>query len=242
MRILAAGLLVSSWILAGAVWAGPIVQVKGGQTTLTLSDEFVDLLDGCEIRRIKPTVVKPGGELLRFTVAGGVIDFDGMVGELDHKGGISISCYGGSTEVSLRNFTVDTMGDTPVITAMAAVDGSLQERLSLFVPTGEPEVTLSNWNRLKLGKVELLLAEEAAMFLNTHLGIPTPLEGPIGEADSKINLRLDDKDRDEDNDDDEEFEDDSKDKKDKVKKDKDEEEEEEEDEDEEEEEEEDEED
>ena len=216
MRMLTAGLLVSSWVLAGAAWAGPLAQVKGGQTTLRLSADFTEMLDSCETKRIKPAVVKPGGEILRFTIAGGVIDLGSMEGELDHKGGIAISCYGGDPVVSLHNFKVDTTGDTPVITAMAAVNGSFEGRVPLFVPTGDPDVSVSNWNRLNLGKVELLLTDDAATLLNESLGtmIPVPLEEPIGEADSKVNLRLDG------NDDDDE-EESGDDKKEKVKKDKD---------------------
>ena len=220
MRLLTAGLLFSSWILASAGWAEPIVQVKGGQTTLTLSASFMEWMDSCETKRIKPAVVKPGGELLRFTIAGGVIDLGSMAGELDHKGGIAISCYGGEPVVALHNLKVDTTGDTPVITAMAVVDGNIEGRLPVFVPTGEPDVTLSNWNRLTLGKVELLLTDDAVNLLNSKLGtmIPLPFEEPIGEADSKVNLRLDGSD---DDDDEDESGDAKKDKKEKVKKDKD---------------------
>ncbi len=212
MRMVTVESLFLSWLIAGAAWAAPTAQIKGGQTTLNVSSELTGLLEGCEIRRIKPAVVKPGGEIIRFTVAGGVIDLVETTGEIDHKGGIALSCYGGESIVSLHNLTAETIGEEPVITAMIAVNGSLYGRMPLFMLNGKPEVKISNWNRLGLSGVELTLIPEAAEFLNDQLGTVLPDGQTVGEFRARLNLRLGDDDGDEDEKEEEVEEEKSKDK------------------------------
>ena len=191
MKILIVGIFFTLWSLAGSVWASPTLQVKGGQSTLAFSEEFLESIEPCDIARIKPGVMKQKGTQIRFPLAGGAIDLETFDGTVAHNGGFTISCFEGSSVVSLSNFTLNTIGGPPVITAIAVVDGTLQDQILAFVPGEEHLIEISsNGKNVYLRKVDLLLTEDAAALLNMKLDTMLFFEGQlIGEVKTKMKLR-----------------------------------------------------
>ena len=191
MKTLVVGIFFTLWSLAGSVWASPTLQVKGGQSTLAFSDDFLAALEPCDIASIKPGVTKQQGTQMRFPLAGGAIDLETGRGIVAHNGGLAISCFEGSNVVSLSNFTLNTTGVTPAITAIAVGDGNLLDQILAFVPGEEHLIEISaNGKNVYLRKVDLLLTGEAAGLLNTELGTTLFFEGQlIGEVKTRMKLR-----------------------------------------------------
>ena len=177
-------------IIAGAAVAGPVVQIKGGMTTIILDSNLMLWLDMCEVERIKPAVHRPDGSRWRFMVSGGVIDAGSYAGELEHKGGLSISCGAEPARtVSIQNLRVENTTELPVITGVVVVDDEPLIRQPLFTPSGnEIETSVSNGGVIRLSGVDLALTEYAASLLNSLLGSAYIAGDTIGEAISRIKV------------------------------------------------------
>ncbi len=207
MRSLPTALLLVLGLASATSLAAPTAQIKGGQSSIIPSAEVIDALGGCVLERVKPGTVKPDGDRLRFPVAGGALDLEGLVGEIDLKGGINLSCFEQAKVVSLQNFRVETVRNevlvepvdgspeaetATVITALTGVDGNLTGRIDLFVPAGADLEVIVAGSRVQVRKANLMLTEEAATFLTEELGIATLVEGMVfGESFTRLNLRLD---------------------------------------------------
>ena len=46
-------------LVSGSLLAAPVVQIKGGMTTLILNEDTLGLLENCDVERIKPAVQRP---------------------------------------------------------------------------------------------------------------------------------------------------------------------------------------
>jgi hypothetical protein len=212
-RIIAVTLSVLA--LAGAAFASPLLQVKNGKTTIEFNDAFAGALGDCEVTRIKQGNLKPDGSRLRLPVSGGALDPDAVVGEVQHGGGVSVHCpfLGDGPVVALQNFTIDLLGDAPVITGLVTVSTGSEPvqrgRLPLFALGGEG---LTIDVKGKARKVEVSGAElsltDATSALLAELGIVVDAGTAIGEAESRFTLRKADKAGDDDDDDDDDDEDD----------------------------------
>ncbi|MEH6608564.1 MAG: hypothetical protein V7696_04275 [Halioglobus sp.] len=190
MKNLLTCFIAAASIMAGAVTAGPVVQIKGGMTTIILDSGLMLWLDLCEVERIKPAVHRPDGSRWGFMVSGGVIDIDLYAGELEHRGGVSISC-GADPErtVSIQNLRVEYIAELPVITGVVVVDDEPLIRQPLFTPSGnEIETSVSNGGVIRLSGVDLELTDYAASLLNSLLGSAYIAGDPIGEAISRIKV------------------------------------------------------
>jgi len=202
------GIMVGVFALAASASAAPTAQLQGGQTSVLLAPDFQELLTECQLERIKPGNIKPGGKRLRFPVSSGAVDLDTLMGEAEHRGGFSIACFGGETVVSFQNLRIENIAElpqdpeveevepvTPVITALAAIDGGLQGRLSLFLPGGDEfAISMSGGGQIRMTNAELRLATAAAELLNLTLG--TSLLGGeesdlVGTASSRMMVRKD---------------------------------------------------
>ena len=194
MKRLSQILLISAGLFAFAAQGAPTVQIKGGQTSIGISEEMLLELDGCEINRVKPGVIKPGVERIRFPVSGGALDLEFLEGEVEHRGGINIYCATVEDQVTLENFRIDAIKDEedevrPMITALASLNDSVIGRIDLAAPGGDEFEVLTNGNTVQLRKVSLRLAEQAREFLKIALDLDLPENLLVGEANSRINVR-----------------------------------------------------
>jgi len=191
-RFLASVLFVTAF-MAGAVSASPLQQIKGGVTTLEVSDAMAEALADSQLDRIKPAGMRPGEQLMRFGVSSGVLDPDTLVGEISHKGGIALSCpaLGTDTVLEMQNFVVDLLGETPVVTGVVNVDDEVLGRLPLFIPGGDEFEVLQVGGFIKLRKADLTLTEEAAALLLDTCAIDFGTEAIVGRTWTKAQLRDD---------------------------------------------------
>lgn len=197
--------MMKNWIQAvalglcavtGLANASPLWQVKGGQTTIQVDEAMVEYLADIEIERIKPGNYKASDGRLRFSIASGAVDTEVPVGEIYHRGGVSLSnpALGESPVVSLQNLAIDMLGETPVITGIVTVTGGeepeVRGRLPLFNVGGELEMLVEgNGQLIRLNGAELTLTAEAAAQL-AELGLGAlEAETVVAHASSKVQLR-----------------------------------------------------
>ena len=186
--------LMSAGLLALAAQGAPTVQIKGGHTSIGVSEDFLLQLDGCDVTRVKPGVVKPGVERMRFPVSGGALDLEYLEGEVDHRGGINIDCAAIVGQVTIENLRIDAIQDEedeirPMITALVSIDDSVIGRIDFAAPGGAEFEVLTQGNVVQLRKASLSLAEEAREFLKIVLDLDLPENLLVGEANSRINIK-----------------------------------------------------
>ena len=117
-------------LVSGALLAAPVVQIKGGMTTLILNEDTLGLLENCDVQRIKPAVQRSDGTRWRFMVSGGVLDQETYVGELEHSGGVLISCGEEQGEIaSIQNLRAEYIEGELVLTAVVVVGEEPLQRL-----------------------------------------------------------------------------------------------------------------
>jgi hypothetical protein len=187
-RLLLAALLTIPLATAPAL-ASPTAQVAGGQTTVELSDEFVDALGSLGVT---PSAIAPGRLSLRkgrvsYPIPGGALDLESLKGDIFHTGGLVLEVPG--TKVSLLNFIISTTGEAPVLTGLAAVNGDVVDRIPLFdlELTSDPQLT--KWGGLKIKDVIVTLNAVGAETLNTVFGVDAFNEGLlIGTASVKTRI------------------------------------------------------
>ena len=184
--------------------AAPTVQIKGGRTSIGLSGEMLDTLvsAGCELERVKPASVKPGGDRVRFPVGGGALDLEALLGEVEHRGGLTLSCPDALDPndirvVTLENLRIEALdpnnvqdpNDVTVVTALASVENDIFDRIELLLP-GESGIEVSgNGGMLRLRGTGLTFAPEALDFLGNYLGVELSPELVVGDAASQVNVR-----------------------------------------------------
>ena len=178
-------------LVSGALLAAPVVQIKGGMTTLILNEDTLGLLENCDVQRIKPAVQRPDGTRWRFMVSGGVLDQETYVGELEHSGGVLISCGEEQGEIaSIQNLRAEYIEGELVLTAVVVIGEEPLQRLPLFAPGGDSlESSVSNGGVIRLAGIELSLTQVAADFLNSLL-VTTQFseQTVIGEAIARIKV------------------------------------------------------
>ena len=178
-------------LVSGALLAAPVVQIKGGMTTLILNEDTLGLLENCDVQRIKPAVQRSDGTRWRFMVSGGVLDQETYVGELEHSGGVLISCGEEQGEIaSIQNLRAEYIEGELVLTAVVVIGEEPLQRLPLFAPGGDSlESSVSNGGVIRLAGIELSLTQVAADFLNSLL-VTTQFseQTVIGEAIARIKV------------------------------------------------------
>ncbi|MEP4147254.1 MAG: hypothetical protein ABJL54_08525 [Halioglobus sp.] len=194
MKTLSRILVLSAGLLAFAAQGAPTVQIKGGHTSIGISEDLLSQLEGCDITRVKPGNIKPGVERMRFPVSGGALDLGYLEGEIDHRGGINIECATVVDQVRIENFRIDAIPDEedeirPMITALVSLNDSIMGRMDFAVPAGDGFEVITHGNTVQLRKASLSLAEATRSFLNTILELGLPENLLVGEANSRINIR-----------------------------------------------------
>lgn len=207
-----ATLLLALGFAPAITLAAPTLQIKGGQTSFVPSEAAFEAFTDCDVERVKPGHVKPGVKRIRFPISGGALDMEGLTGEIEHKGGVLLSCtLGMGKQVELHNFRLDlpeTETETeaesevqaPVISALATVDGTLVGRIAMFTPGGDAFTSsVNNGGLVLLSDVSLILTDEGANFLNEQLDITSLSEGmDLGQSSTRLKVRKEDRDDDDD--------------------------------------------
>lgn len=188
-----------------STWAAPILQVKGGGTSMVFAVEMVDELAfaGVEIVRVRPGSVGTERRRLRLPITGGLIDFEDRSGEIDFAGGIRLVSSNGEAS-SLQRFRIDTLGEVPLMTAISTLGGNLFGRLDLF-ELRFTDMTETRWNdratKLGVRNVDLLLTSDAARYFNEFFGTSFVEGALVGKANIGVKFRQhrsDDEDRESD--------------------------------------------
>jgi hypothetical protein len=213
MRLFVTRFLLAYGLTVGIAFAGPLLQVKGGNTTIYLSDDMLTALTDCRLERVKPSVLLPDQRRIKMRIVGGALDADNLDGEATHNGGMTIVCWGMGTEsvVTMQNFMLDSLQETAEITALVAVDGGETGRIPVLLPSGELDVDVKGGgNQIRVKKVQLTFTEEAAAILDDLFVLPE--DNLLGSAWSRIQLREPDRlDDDDDSSDDDSSDDDGSD-------------------------------
>ena len=153
--------------VAGA--SAQTVPVAGGRTSVTLTTEFLGALTSLQVR---PGTIGQGrlvGNVLSYPITLGSMDASNARGEVFHTGGLSLEA-GTATRVQLLNFTIETTGNSPILTGLVVVNNAVVGRIPLFslqLPAG---LTLPLSPRggalVELNNVGVLLSRDAAEALN----------------------------------------------------------------------------
>ncbi|MCW5965580.1 MAG: hypothetical protein KIT83_16200 [Bryobacterales bacterium] len=152
-----------------------------GSTTVTLSGDFAGALSTLGVSAIAAAPGTLSAGTLRFPITTGAFDDETGRFEFMHSGALAL--IAGDTRVELLHFTIDGLGEAPVLTGLVAVNGSVVGRLPLFnlTPTPGTEPALSFF--LSIPDVQVTLRKEAADALNSVFNIAAFVEGfPIGTA------------------------------------------------------------
>lgn len=182
--------MVLGMLSVASTWAAPILQVKGGGTSMVFAVEMVDELAfaGAELDGVRPGSLGMERRRLRLPITGGLIDFEDRSGEIDHSGGIRLVSSNGETS-SLQRFRIDTLGEVPLITVISTLGGDLFGRLDLF-ELSFTDMTETNWNdgtsKLGVSNVDLLLTSDAARYFNEFFGTSFVEGALVGKANISV--------------------------------------------------------
>lgn len=170
------------------------VPLASGRTTVALSPDFLGALTTLNVR---PSVLGQGrlvGALLSFPITQGSLNAANARGEIFHTGGLQLQA--GNTTVQLLNFTIDTMGNAPVLNGLVVVNGAVVGRIPLFalrLPAAfTPPVRPASGVFVELPGVAVELANDAAAALNATFGVNAFRQGfGIGTATVRALLDTD---------------------------------------------------
>lgn len=163
LSVAALGLLMT---VAGSAQTVPIAS---GRTSVTLSTEFLGALTSLQVR---PGTIGQGrlaGAVLSYPITQGSMDARNARGEVFHTGGLSLEA-GTTIRVQLLNFTIETTGNSPVLTGLVVVNNAVVGRIPLFALQLPSNLTLPLSPRggalVELNGVGVVLAKDAADALN----------------------------------------------------------------------------
>ena len=206
MKALVLWLILACGLSVVGAQASPLLQVRSGGTTVVLTNAMLTKLGDCTIAAIPPAqfVADQGRLIFRITRGAFASDPQDPAGEIDHNGGVSLSCPGLGRDgtVNIQNLTLqwyDTGYDAPVLTGLVTTESADLEpgshkpsRLKLFKVAGDT-LTISaaaDNSFVRIRRADLTLTIEAALFLGS-LGIGTPdAELVFGRALIKANFLL----------------------------------------------------
>ena len=185
--------ITMSVVSVSGAWAAPAVQVKGGETHLLFSTQVSDELafTGVESEAVEPASLRPDSRKLRLRVQGGLLDLDTLKGEINHRGGVRLMSVDGE-RLSLQAFRIDTLGESPMISAIATVSGSILTRIDMFeLQRNETsEIDLNDrGNKLRIRNMDILLTTDGARYLNEYFGTSFDAGTIVGTANARIKLR-----------------------------------------------------
>lgn len=159
-----------SLLFVGGAFAAPTAQIIGGLTAVELSPEAVQVFSSLNITlsAIGPATLDLGTGRAEFPIPGGALDLGSLRGDIFHTGGLAFE--GPDTTVSLLNFIISTTGQDPVLTALAAVNEDVVDRIPLFKLELTQSLQVSDHETLVIPEVNLTLTQDAAVTLNDAFG------------------------------------------------------------------------
>ena len=192
MKKLLLAVTMSVVSVAGA-WAAPAVQVKGGETHLLFSTQVSDELafSVVESEAVEPASLRPDSRKLKLRVQGGLLDLDTLKGEINHRGGVRLMSVDGE-RLSLQDFRINAMGESPMISAIATVSGSILTRIDMFElqENETSEVDLNDrGTKLRIRNMDILLTIDGARYLKEYFGTSFEAGTIVGTANARIKLR-----------------------------------------------------
>jgi hypothetical protein len=152
----------------------PSIQTEpSGVTTVAFSSGLVSALNtlGVQITGFDGTQIRNG--VADFEITGGAADLKNTQVEIAHGGGLSFRTS--STGVTLSDFAISNLNNSPVLTGLVRVNGNLVTRAPLFdlqlngVTT--PATGRTNLTNLNLQNVGVTLRSEAATVLNQAFNV-----------------------------------------------------------------------
>jgi hypothetical protein len=165
--------VVLSAVLVPSTFAQNTVTATSGSATISFSSNMSSFLTplGLSVGQVDPTSISHGNATL--TLATGVVDLASGGVNIVYSGGFTIE-GAGSTTIRFQNLTIDTTGNTPVMTAIAVVNNQIRGRYTLFDLTPAAGTTLPftlhgvNWT---LNGVQLALDTSTTTLLNSVYGV-----------------------------------------------------------------------
>ena len=196
--------LVLCVTLVSQTQAEPTADIVGGATTVTLSDDFIDLLGTASIT---PAALEPGTlddtGVATFPIIAGALDLGTFVGEIAHTGGLSLSSAAQTTPlgnvltttVDLFNFTIDNAQIRLAMTGLAAVNDDLGGRNPLFnLDFTTAILDVSGTDTVSITGVVLGLTDVGAAALSEAFGIAFTEDFIVGTANVEAITQSDDTD------------------------------------------------
>jgi hypothetical protein len=176
-------LLVSALLLPSTF--AQTVPLTAGRTSVALNPDTVALLGSLKVQLGVTGSGRLSNGTLSFPITVGNADANSLKAEILHAGGLTVTV--GSTTLLLSNFTVDTTGETPELSALAIADGSVIGRVNVFdlkLPDGlAPPITPAGKALIDLGGIGVTLSADGAAALNQVFSVSVFAKGiPIGTA------------------------------------------------------------
>jgi hypothetical protein len=138
-----------------------------------------------QFKRIKPGFLNLKRGTAIFPIVGGGVDFDNLIVELFHTGGLSLDSQDGIS-VDLFNFVISNIIDfgffPPSITGLTAIDGIIEARDVLFELAFTEENVKVKYNTLVISEVQITLNFFQAFNLNQLLGTNFEAGESVGTA------------------------------------------------------------
>lgn len=194
--ILRLSILAAALAVPAVASAAPTVNTFGGNTQVTLSNEFVGALTALGIT---PSAEFPGrlaAGRATFPVDAGEFDAGTAKGEIIHTGGLNLTR--GGTTVTIATFTIDTIGTQPTLTGIVKANDSIVGRIPLFNlslpaltlpirPVQFPPPLAPQFGQVLIPGVGVTLTATAAAALNDAFGVTAFAAGiPIGTAVANV--------------------------------------------------------
>ncbi len=153
-----------------------IVENSAGITQVALSQDIqVGALQlGLTLSPVEGSTTAGGGSKVNFPITGGAVDAATAVGEVIHRGGLTIKNSQGR-QVTASSFVIDLNDPrNPVLTALITLNGNGVGRIELLavtVPGFSLPLKVNGSGQVKIKNIQLNLTQTAADALNRALGI-----------------------------------------------------------------------
>jgi len=182
-----APIVAFAFLLPAAV--AQTVPVTAGRTSVALNTSTLGVLTGLNLQLSVSGAGRLIGTTLSFPITVGTVDAATLKAEIAHAGALNIQLGGlikGSI-VKLANFTIDTTGAKPQLSALVVVNNSVLGRVNVFdlsLPSGVALPVIPAGNALiDLPQVGVTLSQDGSAALNKVFGITAFSAGiPIGIA------------------------------------------------------------
>ncbi len=144
------------------------VAVSSGRTSIELNSGTLGILGVLNVQLSASGLGRLTATNLSFPITSGAVDPATLKAEISHAGGLTVQL--GTTVVQLTNFTIDTTGDTPQLSALAIAGGSVLGRVKAFdlgLPSDlAPPLAPAGNALIDIAQVQVTLSKDGADALN----------------------------------------------------------------------------